>query len=288
MPLSAHFLLLQLLNGLSLGALFFMVASGFSLIFGLMRVANLSHGGLYLISGYIGLTVIRATGSFLIGIAAAAGAAIALSLIIKEGFLRFVEGRGLSQVLLTVGLAFVIGDLCLAIWGGVPTLIPIPAFLQGPFDLGIVSYPRYRLFLIGVGALIAFGLWALLERTPWGAVIRAGVDDLEMVSALGINIHRVFRLAFLLAALLVGLAGVLGGALLGLYPGGDSDILLTSLVVVIVGGLGSLEGALLGSLLAGFLEAMGKALLPELAYFILFAPMVLILAFRPYGLLGRR
>jgi branched-chain amino acid transport system permease protein len=288
MPLSAHFLLLQLLNGLSLGALLFMVASGFSLIFGLMRVANLSHGALYLISGYIGLTVIRATGSFLIGIAAAAGAAIALSLIIKEGFLRFVEGRELSQVLLTVGLAFVIGDLCLAIWGGVPTLIPIPAFLQGSFDLGIVSYPRYRLFLIGVGALIAFGLWALLERTPWGAVIRAGVDDLEMVSALGINIHRVFRLAFLLAALLVGLAGVLGGALLGLYPGGDSDILLTSLVVVIVGGLGSLKGALLGSLLAGFLEAMGKALLPELAYFILFAPMVLILAFRPYGLLGRR
>lgn len=286
--MSPSFLVLQVLNGLSLAALFFMVASGFSLIFGLMRVANLSHGALYLISGYIGLTAIRATGSFLAGLAAALIAAVALNLVIKEGFLRFVRGRELPQVLLTIGLAFMIGDLCLAIWGGVPTLIPLPGFLQGAMHLGLVDYPRYRLLLILIGAAIALALWLLLERTHWGAVIRAGVDDVEMVSALGIDIERVFLGVFVLAALLAGIAGVFGGALLGLYPGGDSDILLISLVVVIVGGLGSLQGALVGSLLAGFLDAMGKALLPELAYFILFAPMVVILAFRPQGLLGRR
>jgi len=286
--MSLSFVVLQLLNGLSLAALYFMVASGFSLIFGLMRIANLSHGALYLISGYVGLTVIRATGSFPLGLGVAVMAAMILNLIIKEGFLRFVRGRELSQVLLTIGLAFMIGDLCLAIWGGVPTLVPLPSFLQGALELGWVAYPRYRLLLIGIGAGIALALWLLLERTQWGAIIRAGVDDVEMVSALGINIERVFLAVFILAAILAGTAGVLGGALLGLYPGGDSDILLISLVVVIVGGLGSLQGALVGSLLAGFLEAIGKSMLPELAYFILFAPMVIILAFRPQGLVGRR
>lgn len=286
--MSPSFLVLQLLNGLSLAALYFMVASGFSLIFGLMRVANLSHGALYLISGYIGLTIVRSTGSFPLGLGAAVIAAVLLNLLIKEGFLRFVRSRELSQVLLTIGLAFIIGDLCLAIWGGVPTLIPIPSPLQGAMNLGLIAYPRYRLLLILTGASVAVALWLLLERTRWGAVIRAGVDDPEMVSALGIDIERVFLGVFVLAAILAGVAGVLGGALLGLYPGGDSDILLISLVVVIVGGLGSLQGALVGSLLAGFLEAIGKSMLPELAYFILFAPMVIILAFRPQGLVGRR
>lgn len=286
--MSFSFLVLQLLNGLSLAALYFMVASGFSLIFGLMRIANLSHGGLYLISGYIGLTVIRSSGSLLLGIGAAAISAVFLNILIKEGFLRFVRGRELSQVLLTIGLAFIIGDLCLAIWGGVPTLIPVPSMLQGAMNLGLATYPRYRLLLIFIGAGVALALWLLLERTRWGAVIRAGVDDVEMVSAIGINIERVFLGVFILAAVLAGIAGILGGALLGLYPGGDSDILLISLVVVIVGGMGSLEGALVGSLLAGFLEAIGKSMFPELAYFILFAPMVIILAFRPQGILGRR
>lgn len=285
--MSPSFLALQFLNGLSLAALYFMVASGFSLVFGLMRVANLSHGALYLISGYVGLTVIRLTGNFLIGLVAAALTAVLLTLLIKEGFLRFVHGMELSQVLLTIGLAFMIGDLCLAIWGGVPTLVPLPPFFQGAQDLMTFSYPRYRLFLILIGAAVALALWLFLERTPWGAIVRAGVDDLEMVAAVGIDIERVFRWTFAIAAALAGLAGVLGGALLGLYPGGDGDILLISLVVVIVGGLGSLQGALVGSLLVGFLEAIGKALFPELAYFTLFAPMVLILAFRPQGLLGR-
>lgn len=285
--MSLWFIMLQLLNGLSLAALYFMVASGFSLIFGLMRVANLSHGALYLISGYIGLTITRATGSLLLGLLAAVFAAVILNLLIKEGFLRFVQGQELPQVLLTIGLAFIIGDLCLAIWGGVPTLVPLPNLLQGAFSLGWIAYPRYRLLLIIIGAGIAIVLWLLLERTRWGAVIRAGVDDREMVSVLGINIERVFLVAFILAAILAGIAGVLGGALLGLYPGGDSDILLISLVVVIIGGLGSLQGALAGSILVGFLEAIGKAMLPEFAYFILFAPMVVILAFRPQGLMGR-
>jgi branched-chain amino acid transport system permease protein len=285
--MSMTFLVFQLLNGITFAALLFLLASGFTLIFGLMRVVNLTHGALYLVGGYVGLTAIRSTGNFFIGVLAAAIAIGVLGLAIERGLLRFVRGDVLPQVLLTIGLAFIMADLSLVIWGGDPVSIPVPDFLSGSFSLGAVTYPKYRLFVVLVGILVAIGLWFLQAKTRLGAIIRAGVDDAEMVDALGINIKLVFSGVFMLGAALAGLTGVMGGAFLSLYPGADSEILLLGLVVVIIGGMGSLEGAIVGSLVVGLLDTFGKALFPELAYFTIFGPMAIMLALRPSGLFGR-
>jgi branched-chain amino acid transport system permease protein len=285
--MSTTFLAFQLLNGITFAALLFLLASGFTLIFGLMRVVNLTHGALYLVGGYVGLSVIRATGNFFVGVIAAAVAIGILGLLIERGLLRFVQGDVLPQVLLTIGLAFIMADLSLVIWGGDPVSIPVPDFLSGSFSLGAITYPKYRLFVVLVGVIVAVALWALQAKTRLGAIIRAGVDDAEMVDALGINIKLVFSGVFMLGAALAGLTGVMGGAFLSLYPGADSEILLLGLVVVIIGGMGSLEGAIVGSLVVGLLDTFGKALFPELAYFTIFGPMAIMLALRPNGLFGR-
>ena len=285
--MSTTFLAFQLLNGITFAALLFLLASGFTLIFGLMRVVNLTHGALYLVGGYVGLTAIRSTGNFFIGILVAAVVIGVLGLAIERGLLRFVRGQELPQVLLTIGLAFIMADLSLVIWGGDPVSIPVPDFLNGSFTIGAVTYPKYRLFVVFVGAIVAVVLWFLQAKTRLGAIIRAGVDDVEMVDALGINIKLVFSGVFLLGAALAGLTGVMGGAFLSLYPGADSEILLLGLVVVIIGGMGSLEGAIVGSLVVGLLDTFGKALFPELAYFTIFGPMAIMLALRPSGLFGR-
>jgi branched-chain amino acid transport system permease protein len=278
---------LQILNGITFGALLFLVASGFTLIFGLMRIINLTHGVMYLLGGYIGLSVIHATNNFLLGMLAGGVAVAAGALIEERGLLRFVRGQELPQVLLTIGLAFILGDLALVIWGGDPLIVPEPAFLRGPIQLGPIAYPKYRLFVVLVGVLVAALLWYLQTRTRLGAILRAGVDDLEMIAALGIDIKKVFTVVFVLGAALAAVTGVLGGAFLSLYPGADSEILLFGLVVVIIGGLGSLEGAIAGSLLVGLLDTFGKALFPELSYFTIFGPMAIMLALRPQGLFGR-
>jgi branched-chain amino acid transport system permease protein len=285
--MSTTFLLFQLLNGITFAALLFLLASGFTLIFGLMRVVNLTHGALYLVGGYLGLTAIRATGNFFVGVLVAAVAIGILGVMIERGLLRFVRGDVLPQVLLTIGLAFIMADLSLVIWGGDPVSIPTPDFLRGSFSLGDLTYPKYRLFVVLVGVVIAAGLWYLQAKTRLGAIIRAGVDDIEMVDALGINVKLVFSGVFLLGAALAGLTGVMGGAFLSLYPGADSEILLLGLVVVIIGGMGSLEGAVVGSLVVGLLDTFGKALFPELAYFTIFGPMAIMLALRPNGFFGR-
>lgn len=278
---------LHLLNGVTFGALLFLLASGFTLIFGLMRITNMSHGGLYLVGGYIGLTILGRTGNFWAALLAAGASIGILGLAIERVLLRRVRGRVLPEVLLTLGLAFILGDLSLAIWGGDPQTVRIPGFLSGSTQFFGVTYPAFRLFMLLVGLLTAAGLWFLQYRTMLGAVIRAGVDDPEMVDATGIDIKVVFNRVFALGALLAGVAGLLGGAFLALYPGADSEILLLAVVVVIIGGPGSLLGAIAGSLLVGLIDAFATALVPDLLYFTLFAPMVIILAWRPYGLLGR-
>jgi branched-chain amino acid transport system permease protein len=198
-----------------------------------------------------------------------------------------MRGNVLGEVLLTIGVAFIFADVALLVWGGDPQGVPAPDLLKGAIDLGIMSYPTFRLFVLVVGLLVAAGLGLLLYKTKLGAIIRAGVDDSEMVGALGINLDRVFTGVFLLGARLAGLAGVLGGGFLSLYRGADSDVLLFALVVVIIGGMGSLGGALLGSLAVGLIDAVGKALYPDIAYFTLFGPMAIMLAVRPRGLFGR-
>ena len=280
-------IVLQVLNGLTFAALLFVVASGFTLIFGLLRIVNLAHGALYLLGGYVGFTVAAQTGSFILGGVTALAAAAAAGWVLYEGLLRFVQGHDLRQVLLTLGVAFVTNDLALVVWGGDTLTVPIPEMLRGAVPIFGVFYPTYRLFVLIAGCLIFVALWLLLEHTRIGALIRAGVDDAEMVEASGINSKRVFLVTFLLGSALAGFAGLLGGAFLSLYPTADTEILVFSLAVVIIGGRGSLVGAAAGSLLVGLLNTFGQVMLPELAYFVIFGPMAVLLAFRPLGLFGR-
>ena len=221
----------QLLNGATFAALLFVVASGFTLIFGLMRIVNLAHGALYLFGGYLGLSVANLTGNFfLAGIGAAVGIAL-IGFLIDFGLLRFVRGVELRQVLLTLGVAFVLNDLALMIWGGDTFSIDVPKFLNGPIEIGDMTYPMFRLFVLLVGVLIFIALTLLINKTRLGALIRAGVDDSETVSAMGVDIRRVFIYTFMLGAALAGLGGVMGGAFLTLYPTADSEILVYSLAV---------------------------------------------------------
>jgi branched-chain amino acid transport system permease protein len=276
----------QLLNGLTFAALLFLVASGFTLIFGLMRIVNLAHGAMYLVGGYTAYAVATATSSLLAGLVAAA-VLVALLGLVEQALLRFVAGNELRQVLLTLGLGLMLNDGALVIFGGDTLNVPIPEWLQGPLQVGGLYYPRYRLFVFGVGVLVFVLLWLIVNRTRLGALIRAGVDDAETVQALGINIRLVFVITFMFGMALAGIAGALGGAFLSLYPTADSEILVYSLAVVIIGGRGSLVGAALGSLAVALLSTFGQVWFPELSYFVIFGPMALLLAFRPHGLFGQ-
>ena len=276
-----------ILNGISYAAILFTVASGFTLIFGLMRIVNLSHGALYLLGGYIGLAVAEKTGSFWLAIACGAIFVALVGFGIYAGLLRRIRGGELQQVLLTLGVALVINDLILIVWGGDTFSVPIASVLEGSTRLGNLVYPTYRLFVIGASLLILVGLTVLLNMTRLGSLIRAGVDDAEMVTAMGIDIRRIFVITFMLGCALAGIGGVLGGAFLTLYPSADSEILVFSLAVVVIGGCGSLMGAALGSVLIGLLATFGQVWFSELAYFVIFAPLAVFLAFRPLGLFGR-
>jgi branched-chain amino acid transport system permease protein len=282
------FFLTQVLNGISLAGLLFFLAGGLTLIFGLMRIVNLAHGGFYLIGGYIGFSVALATHNFWLAILAAAAAVAVIGVTTERVLLRRLRGQELPEVLLTVGVATVLGDLSLAIWGGDPKTVDPPSYLAGSVHIGSFTYPRFRVFVTVLALVVGLGLYYLEQRTRIGAIVRAGVDDRETIQALGININRVFTGVFIFGALLAGAAGVIGAAFLGLLPGSDTDILLLSLVVVIIGGLGSLKGAAVGSLIVGLIDVFGRAEVPQLASFIIFAPMALVLIFRPSGLLGSR
>jgi branched-chain amino acid transport system permease protein len=285
--MSASYLFTQILNGLSLGALLFFLASGLTLIFGLMRIVNLAHGGFYLFGGYIGFSTLEATGSFWLAILAGGAAIAVLGVLTERVLLRRLRGQELPEVLLTVGVATVLGDVALAIWGGDPKTVEPPASIGGSIEIGSFVYPRFRLFVIVLAVAVGLALYYLQHRTRIGAIIRAGVDDRETIQALGIDINKVFTGVFIVGALLAGMAGVIGGSFLGLLPGGDVEILLLGLVVVIVGGIGSLPGAALGSVIVGLAQVFGTSEAPQLASFIIFAPMALVLIFRPAGLLGR-
>jgi branched-chain amino acid transport system permease protein len=279
---------LQAINGTSLAALLFLVASGFTVTFGLMRVVNMAYGAYYLLGGYVGLSIAQATGSFALAVAGGGAAVVVLGYLVDRFLIRHTGENHLAQVLLTVGIAFVLGDVALRIWGGDSLKVPVPPALRGALELpGGLVYPTYRFALIVFGVAVAGALWLLYTRTQIGAVVRAGVDDREQVAATGIDIDRLFVLVSALASCLAGMAGVIGGAFLTLYPGAEWETLVVALVVVIVGGLGSLGGAMVGALVVGLLDAYGRWLLPEFSYFVLFGPMALLLLFRPRGIAGK-
>jgi len=280
--------ILQAINGTSLAALLFLVASGFTVTFGLMRVVNMAYGAYYLLGGYVGLSLAEATGSFALGVLGGGLAIVVLGYLVDRFLIRYTGENHLAQVLLTVGLAFVIGDVALKIWGGDSLKVPLPPALRGAMELpGGLVYPTFRFALIVFGLVVAGLLWLLYTRTPIGAVVRAGVDDREQVAATGIDVDRLFVMVSALASFLAGTAGVVGGAFLTLYPGAEWEILVVALVVVIVGGLGSLGGAMIGALVVGLLDAYGRWLLPEFSYFVLFGPMAVLLLLRPRGIAGR-
>ena len=280
--------ILQAINGISFAALLFLVSAGFTVTFGLMRVVNMAYGAYYLLGGYVGYSVGRVTGSFTLAILAGGLVIIAFGYVVDRFLIRRTGDNHLAQVLLTVGVAFIVGEVCLAIWGGDSLRVATPNWLRGPIELpGGIIYPKFRFMLIVLGLVSALVLWLLYRHTQIGAMVRAGVDDREMVNATGINIDLLFVLVSALASFFAGMAGVIGGAFLTLSPGAEWDILVLALVVVIIGGLGSLEGAMLGSLIVGLLDAYGRWLLPEFSYFVLFGPMAVLLLFRAQGIFGR-
>lgn len=282
------FWVVQILNGLSFGMLLFLLAAGLSLIYGLMRILNLAHGSYYILGAYVALSVVRATDSLLLAAVVATATVTLLGVLMERVFLRRLPREELPQALLTFGFLLIAGDLALWIWGGTPQTLPPPANLATSIHLGSLVFPAYRLFVIAVGAVVGLALWMLQERTTLGAMIRAAIDDAEIARATGIHVSLLSTVVFALGAALAALGGVIGGPLLGVYPGADFEILLLAFVVVIIGGLGSLKGAFLGGLLVGLLDTFGKALFPEFALFTIFAPMAIILAVRPTGLFGAR
>jgi branched-chain amino acid transport system permease protein len=282
-----QFWIIQTLNSVAFGGLLFLLSSGFSLIFGLMRIPNLAHGAFFMLGAYFGYTLLRLNLHFWLA-AIAGGLGVGLLGILMERFiLRRLAGNEQGQVLVTLGVSFIIADICLLAWTGDPMPLPAPQELRRPLLFAGYAFPTYRLVVLGIALVAAVVLYVLMERTRIGAMIRAGVDDMEMARGVGIPVSRLFTLVFLLGSALAGIGGVLGGPILNAYPGLDADMLPLALIVVILGGAGSLLGAFVGSFIVGFLYNFGIALAPDLAYFVLFLPMVLVLVFLPQGLFGR-
>jgi branched-chain amino acid transport system permease protein len=278
-----------LLNGLTLAALYFLVASGFTLVFGLMRNVNLAHGSLYLLGAYVGWMVGDATGSWLLAVVAGFVASAATGLFLQLAVFRFMQGQDLRQTLVTIGISIVLADLMLWIWGAEIYTFEPPRWMFGTVTLPVVeTYATYRLLLLLGAIVIGVLLWLFLNRTRVGMMIRAGVDDRAMLAASGVNVQLVFAVTFAIGAGMAGFAGVVGGTALSVAPGEDVRYLLASLVVVIVGGMGSVTGAAIGALLIGLAEQFGLAYAPTYGIVFTFVIMAVALAFRPQGLLGRK
>lgn len=276
----------DIVNGIAFGAVLFVLASGFSLALGVIRIVNIAHGAFYMLAVYIGISVQKSAG-FLPALLAAGLAIMVLAAVVQRLILSRFDLDPLPQVLSTFGLTIAIAEATRLIWGGYPETLPTPAHLTGTTTLGSVSITNYRLFLIAVAVVLAVALWYLVDRTRIGAIVRAAVDDKEMARAMGVNVEWLFVGVFAFSGLLAGLAGVLGGPILGTYQGVQFEVLTLTLVVVVLGGMGSLAGAFVGSIAVGILNSVGLGLLPQYSYFVLFAPMILILTIRPRGLLGR-
>jgi branched-chain amino acid transport system permease protein len=278
---------ISILNGFARGVLLFTLAVGLNLIFGLMDVLNLAHGALFLIGAYVGFSLAPSGGSFLLAVLVAIAVGL-LAGVVLAAAVRPIRGRGhLDQALLTLGIAFMLSDLVSIIWGEDFRSLPPPDFLAGSTALfGGSFYPTYRLALIAIGIVIAVGVYLLFERTMLGAQVRAAVADRTMVSALGINVNRVLLAVAAIGVALATFGGIIGAPVLGVRPGLDWDVLILALIVVVVGGLGSIKGAFVGAILIGEVQSLGVTLVPNIAAFLLFGAMAVVLLVRPEGLFG--
>lgn len=282
-----QFWIVQTLNSIAFAGLLFLLSAGFSLIFGLMRMPNLAHGSFFMLGAYFGAMFMSFGANFWIASILSGLSVGVLGIILERGLLRKLAGNAQGQVLVTLGVSFIIADVCLVLWTGDPVPVPAPASLRPPIFLGGYMFPTYRLVVLAVAVVAAVALWLMLDRTRLGAMIRAGVDDMEMARGVGIRVSMLFMLVFMLGAALAGFGGTIGGPIMQAYPGLDADMLPLALVVVILGGIGSLPGAFVGSLVVGFIYNFGTALFPDFAYVILFLPMVAALVLMPEGLFAR-
>lgn len=277
----------EVLNGLVFGAILFILASGFSLALGILKVVNIAHGAFYMLSVLLALEIGGRVPNFLVALLVSSVAIMIIAATLHLTVLRRFGLESLPQVLATFGVTLIIVEVSRIVWGGYPQTLRAPAWLAGAISRGSIIIPRYRVFLMGVAIVVALVLWYVIERTRLGAYVRAAVDDEDIARSIGINIERLYFLLFGAAGFLAGLAGVLGGPVLGTYQGVEFEVLTLTLVVVVVGGIGSIPGAFVGSMLVGVIDSLGKVYFPELAYFVLFVPMVLILTLKPSGLLGK-
>lgn len=274
-------------NGLAYASILFILAVGLSLTFGVMRVLNLAHASFYLLGAYVALSTLKATGSFIAAIAAGAAALAVLGGISYQGLLKRTRDGSIEQVLITMGFVLIIANFCLWIWGGVPHMASGPSILEGPFHLGSMFLPRYRVFLIGAGVVFLVLLWLGMEKTRIGAMIRASVDDPDIANAHGIPVDRLKVGLFIFGAALAAIAGALALPMIGVYPGADTAMLPLAFGVIIVGGIGSVPGTMLGALVLGEISTFSNAMFPQFAYVTMFIPVLLVLAFKPKGLIGK-
>lgn len=280
--------IMQILNGIALGMLLFLLAAGLSLTFGLMGIVNLAHGSYFMVGGYIGLATLKATDSFLLALAAGAAGGVLLGFLTERFLIRRLYGlHGYESILLTFAISLVLSDISLFLWTGTPLWVQTPGLLDFSLTLFGSSYPAYRLAIILVGAIVFVVLYWFQERTLWGAIVRAGVDDKEMATGLGINITLVFTMVFCLGAFLAGFGGFFGSPILGLHIGLDFEVIMLALAVVIVGGIGSLYGCLATCLLLGLSDTFGKVLWPQYASLTIYLVVVIVLLVKPSGLFGR-
>ncbi len=276
------------LNGLSYAFILFLLAAGFSLTFGVMGVLNLTHGALFVFGAYVGLQVLDSVGPFWVAIIAAAVSLGIIGFLLYFFFLRHLYNKVPEQAVLTIGLGYMAANVILWIWGPRAQIAQAPEVLRGALRIAGLGFPIYRVFIVGVGLLVLGLLWWIQDRTRWGAIIRAGMDNKEMTVSLGVNYGFVSTAVFLLGIALAGVAGILGAPIVGVYPTMGDNLLLLTLIVVVVGGTGYIQGTMLGALVIGLFDTFGKAYVPQVALFFSYIVFLIVLLVRPSGLIGRR
>jgi branched-chain amino acid transport system permease protein len=281
--------IINMLNGVSYGMVLFLIASGMSIVLGAMGITNLAHGAIYMVGAYVGWTIaVKWGATFGLGLLVGGFFAGLVGLVIERGLLRHLYKQPNEQVLLTFGFVYILSNLCLWVWGGYSKAPFTAGFLDSSLEMFDFAYPKARLGIILIGLLLGAGLWWLQDKTRLGAIVRAGMDDKETTMALGINLERAFAILFFISSFIAGATGVIGAQLIGVDTELGMSVLLLGLIVIIVGGVGSIQGALLGGILIGVLDAFGRAVFPQFAMFIMYVTMIVVLIFRPTGLLGRK
>jgi branched-chain amino acid transport system permease protein len=280
--------LFQALNGIGLGMIYFLISVGLTIIFGLLNFVNFAHGAFYILGAYLSYTAVVITGNYWTALIVAPIAVAFIAWACEQVLIKKVYHLPHTyQILVTLGVALIIQELCVSIWGPIGKNISPPDSLKGVFQFGDFFYPQYRLFVIGFAAVVAILVWLLLEKTKFGALVRAGSEDAETVALLGTHTYRLFSITFALGVGLAGLAGVLAAPIRGIHPFVGPEILGIAFVVVVIGGMGSFTGALVGGLLVGLVQSLMTTLWPQGASLMIYGAMAFVILLRPYGLFGR-